>query len=164
VEKHHGGVASGFRSESSSGRLEESTERARVGSIRGVADGARWENRAGRSRAAQRGRQSAAVLERVKGTLAVLAARYNNAAHGGFMRSKLAQQPDMLSSLAGVFNACSTLFTVDIYEKLRPKSSQHEIVRMGRIATTIMVVIAMCWIPVVKGAPGLCNYLQSVQG
>jgi solute:Na+ symporter, SSS family len=70
----------------------------------------------------------------------------------------------LMGSLAGVFNACSTLFTVDIYEKLRPKSSQHELVRMGRIATTIMVVIAMCWIPVVKGAPGLYNYLQSVQG
>ena len=41
----------------------------------------------------------------------------------------------LMGSLAGVFNACSTLFTVDIYEKLRPKASQHEIVRMGRIAT-----------------------------
>src|ERR1019366_3464954 len=42
----------------------------------------------------------------------------------------------LMGSLAGVFNACSTLFTVDIYQKLRPKASQHEIVRMGRIATT----------------------------
>ncbi|MEI8040435.1 MAG: sodium:solute symporter [Verrucomicrobiota bacterium] len=70
----------------------------------------------------------------------------------------------LMGSLAGVFNACSTLFTVDIYEKLRPKASQHEIVRMGRIATAVMVVIAMAWIPVVKGAHGLYNYLQSVQG
>jgi SSS family solute:Na+ symporter len=70
----------------------------------------------------------------------------------------------LMGSLAGVFNACSTLFTVDIYEKLRPKASQHEIVRMGRIATTIMVIIAMAWIPVVKGATGLYNYLQSIQG
>lgn len=70
----------------------------------------------------------------------------------------------LMGSLAGVFNACSTLFTVDIYEKLRPKASQHEIVRMGRIATTVMVLIAMAWIPVVKGATGLYNYLQSVQG
>src|SRR5208337_2689731 len=67
-------------------------------------------------------------------------------------------------SLAGVFNACSTLFTVDIYEKLRPRASQHEIVRMGRIATGIMAAIALAWIPVVKGAHGLYNYLQSVQG
>src|SRR5271165_5681108 len=35
---------------------------------------------------------------------------------------------------------------------------------MGRIATGVMVVIAMMWIPVVKGATGLYNYLQSVQG
>jgi SSS family solute:Na+ symporter len=70
----------------------------------------------------------------------------------------------LMGSLAGVFNACSTLFTVDIYEKLRPKASQHEIVRMGRMATGVMVLIAMLWIPVVKGATGLYSYLQSVQG
>ena len=70
----------------------------------------------------------------------------------------------LMGSLAGVFNACSTLFTVDIYEKLRPKATQSEIVRMGRIATGVMVMIAMAWIPVVKGAHGLYNYLQSIQG
>jgi len=70
----------------------------------------------------------------------------------------------LMGSLAGVFNACSTLFTVDIYQKLRPLASQHEIVRMGRIATAIMVVIAMAWIPVVRGAKGLYEYLQSIQG
>jgi len=70
----------------------------------------------------------------------------------------------LMGSLAGVFNACSTLFTVDIYQKIRPNASQAEVVNMGRIATTIMVVIALLWIPVVKGAEGLYNYLQSVQG
>ena len=70
----------------------------------------------------------------------------------------------LMGSLAGVFNACSTLFTVDIYEKLRPKASQHEIVRMGRIATAVMVLIALLWIPVIEGARGLYEYLQSVQG
>ena len=69
----------------------------------------------------------------------------------------------LMGSLAGVFNACSTLFTVDIYQKLRPKASQPEIVRMGRIATVVMVVVAMAWIPVVQGAHGLYSYLQSVQ-
>jgi len=70
----------------------------------------------------------------------------------------------LMGSLAGVFNACSTLFTIDIYEKLRPQASQSEIVRVGRIATIVMVLIAMAWIPVVKGATGLYNYLQAVQG
>src|SRR5512140_2785773 len=69
----------------------------------------------------------------------------------------------LMGSLAGVFNACSTLFTVDIYSKLRPAASQHEIVRMGRIATTTMVIIAMLWIPIVRGADTLYGYLQAIQ-
>jgi len=69
----------------------------------------------------------------------------------------------LMGSLAGVFNACSTLFTVDIYEKLRPQASQVEIVRMGRVATVVMVLVSMAWIPVVQGAHGLYGYLQSVQ-
>ncbi|MGA2156624.1 MAG: sodium:solute symporter [Bryobacteraceae bacterium] len=70
----------------------------------------------------------------------------------------------LMGSLAGVFNACSTLFTVDLYEKWRPAASQHQIVRVGRIATAAMVLIALAWIPVIKGAQGLYTYLQSVQG
>ncbi len=70
----------------------------------------------------------------------------------------------LMGSLGGVFNACSTLFTVDIYAKRRPNASQHEVVRMGRIATFAMVVVALAWIPVIQGAHGLYNYLQAVQG
>ena len=70
----------------------------------------------------------------------------------------------LMGSLAGVFNACSTLFTVDLYQKWRPNASQHQIVRTGRIATTTMVIIAILWIPVVQGAHSLYNYLQTVQG
>ena len=70
----------------------------------------------------------------------------------------------LMGSLAGVFNACSTLFTVDLYEKWRPGASQHQIVRVGRLATIAMVIVALAWIPVIKGAQGLYTYLQAVQG
>jgi SSS family solute:Na+ symporter len=70
----------------------------------------------------------------------------------------------LMGSLAGVFNACSTLFTVDLYAKWRPKASQHQLVRTGRMATIVMVLVALAWIPVIKGANGLYTYLQSVQG
>ncbi len=70
----------------------------------------------------------------------------------------------LMGSLAGVFNACSTLFTVDLYQKWKPQATQHQIVKTGRIATTIMVIIALLWIPVVQGAHSLYNYLQAVQG
>ena len=70
----------------------------------------------------------------------------------------------LMGSLAGVFNACSTLFTVDLYEKCKPAATQHQIVRTGRIATAVMVLIALAWIPVVQGAHSLYDYLQAVQG
>ncbi len=70
----------------------------------------------------------------------------------------------LMGSLAGVFNACSTLFTVDLYQKWRPDATQHRIVRIGRTATVVMVAIALAWIPVIQGARGLYNYLQAVQG
>jgi SSS family solute:Na+ symporter len=70
----------------------------------------------------------------------------------------------LMGSLAGVFNACSTLFTVDLYEKWRPGASQAQLVRTGRLATGAMVLVALLWIPVIQGAHGLYNYLQAVQG
>ncbi|HLK68547.1 MAG TPA: sodium:solute symporter [Bryobacteraceae bacterium] len=70
----------------------------------------------------------------------------------------------LMGSLAGVFNACSTLFTVDLYQKWKPQASEHQLVRTGRMATVIMVLIAFAWIPVIRGAQGLYNYLQTVQG
>ncbi|MCX6563186.1 MAG: sodium/solute symporter, partial [Candidatus Aminicenantes bacterium] len=70
----------------------------------------------------------------------------------------------LMSSLAGAFNASSTLFTIDLYQKWRPKATQHQMVRTGRIVTGVMVFIALLWIPVIQGAHGLYFYLQSVQG
>lgn len=70
----------------------------------------------------------------------------------------------LMGSLAGVFNACSTLFTVDLYQKWKPGATQHQLVRTGRIATVVMVAIALAWIPVVKNANSLYEYLQQIQG
>ena len=69
----------------------------------------------------------------------------------------------LMSSLAGVFNASSTLFTMDFYSRLRPKSSQEHLVWIGRVATTVMVLIGLMWIPVIRGGKGLYDYLQGVQ-
>ena len=70
----------------------------------------------------------------------------------------------LMSSLAGVFNASSTLFTMDFYQKFRPQATQHQLVWIGRAATTVMVFIGLLWIPVIQGAKGLYDYLQGVQG
>jgi SSS family solute:Na+ symporter len=69
----------------------------------------------------------------------------------------------LMSSLAGAFNASSTLFTIDFYSRLRKGATQHQLVWIGRMATTVMVLIGLCWIPVIQGAKGLYLYLQGVQ-
>ena len=70
----------------------------------------------------------------------------------------------LMGSLAGTFNASSTLFTMDVYRRLHPTASQAWLVWVGRIAVAVMVLIGLAWIQVIRGANGLYNYLQSVQG
>lgn len=69
----------------------------------------------------------------------------------------------LMSSLAGVFNASATLFTMDFYRKLHPGISQERLVWVGRVATVVMVIIGLAWIPVIKGGRGLYDYLQGIQ-
>jgi len=70
----------------------------------------------------------------------------------------------LMSSLSSVFNSCSTLITLDIYQKLRPKASEKHLVRVGQIATAILVIFGLAWIPFMKLISGqLYQYLQSVQ-
>ena len=69
----------------------------------------------------------------------------------------------LMSSLAGVLNATATLFTMDFYSRLHKGVSQHQLVWIGRVATAVMVVIGLLWIPVIQGARGLYDYLQGVQ-
>ncbi len=71
----------------------------------------------------------------------------------------------LMSSLAGAFNASSTLFTIDLYKKRNPNASDSRLVWVGRMATIAMTIIALVWIPVIRNAPrGLYDYLQGIQG
>ena len=70
----------------------------------------------------------------------------------------------LMSSLASVYNACSTLFTMDIYQKMKPEASGKQLVKVGRIATGVVVLLGMAWIPLMNRISGtLYQYLQSVQ-
>ncbi|HOF21140.1 MAG TPA: sodium:solute symporter [Bacteroidales bacterium] len=70
----------------------------------------------------------------------------------------------LMSSLASLFNSSATLFTVDFYQKYRPEASEAELVKVGKIATMVVVVLGVLWIPVMKGlGKVLYAYLQDVQ-
>lgn len=72
----------------------------------------------------------------------------------------------LMSSLSSVFNSTSTLFTIDFYQKWRPNASQKELVNIGRLATVVLVIIGLAWIPFMRALTeggGIYKYLQSVQ-
>ena len=70
----------------------------------------------------------------------------------------------LMCSLASVFNSCSTLFTVDVYRKLYPDTPEKKLVGIGRVATAIVVVLGILWIPIMQNISGVVyEYLQSVQ-
>ena len=70
-----------------------------------------------------------------------------------------------MSSLSALFNSAASLYTVDVHEKLWPGASQEKLVRVGRFATGVVVLLGLIWIPVMPmiSGGGLYQYLQSVQ-
>jgi len=72
----------------------------------------------------------------------------------------------LMSSLSSLFNSTATLFTLDIYKKIRPMVSEKRLVLIGRFATLGVVILGLMWIPIMPliSEGGLYQYLQSVQG
>ncbi|MCP4865506.1 MAG: sodium/solute symporter [Alteromonas sp.] len=70
----------------------------------------------------------------------------------------------LMSSLASLFNSSATLFTIDFYKKFKPESSEKHLLQVGRLATIVIVILGILWIPVMSLiADVLYEYLQSVQ-
>ena len=70
----------------------------------------------------------------------------------------------LMSSLASLFNSSAILFTMDFYKRFKPESSEKHLVYVGRMATTVIVILGILWIPVMRGiGQVLYAYLQDVQ-
>lgn len=70
----------------------------------------------------------------------------------------------LMSSLSSVFNSCSTIFTLDIYKKWKPESTEKHLVLVGRVATLAMVAFGILWVQFIDNISNqLFTYLQSVQ-
>jgi solute:Na+ symporter, SSS family len=70
----------------------------------------------------------------------------------------------VMGAMSSVFNSASTLVTLDFYKKLRPQASEKQLVNFGRVATGMMVVLGLLWVPFIHYISSqLYIYLQSVQ-
>ncbi|XP_071427655.1 sodium/mannose cotransporter SLC5A10 isoform X4 [Pithys albifrons albifrons] len=70
----------------------------------------------------------------------------------------------LMSSLTSIFNSSSTLFTMDIWRKLRPGASDRELLLVGRVVTVVLVALSVVWIPILQSSSGgqLYVYIQAV--
>ncbi len=70
----------------------------------------------------------------------------------------------LMSSLASLFNSSAMLFTIDFWKRLKPETSEKSLVRIGQIATVVIVILGILWIPIMRSVGNvLYNYLQDVQ-
>nr|XP_048722929.1 sodium/glucose cotransporter 5 isoform X2 [Caretta caretta] len=70
----------------------------------------------------------------------------------------------LMSSLTSVFNSSSTLFTMDIWKKIRRDAKERELLLLGRIVTVVLVAVSVVWIPILQSSNSgqLYAYIQSV--
>ncbi len=65
------------------------------------------------------------------------------------------------SSVDSVLNSTSTLVTMDFVKPFRPNASDKMLVKVGRITTFTVMVIAVLWAPQIQNFPSLWDYFQS---
>ncbi|XP_073492604.1 sodium/myo-inositol cotransporter 2 [Aquarana catesbeiana] len=70
----------------------------------------------------------------------------------------------LMSSLTSIFNSASTIFTMDLWRHIRPRSTEFELMIVGRVFVLVLVVVSILWIPLVQASQGgqLFIYIQSI--
>jgi SSS family solute:Na+ symporter len=71
----------------------------------------------------------------------------------------------IMSSLDSMLNSAATIFTIDIYQRrLRPDSSQRQLIAVGRMSTVVFLLIAAAWSPVLISFERVFSYIQEFWG
>jgi len=71
----------------------------------------------------------------------------------------------IISALASISNAVSTIFTMDLYKSLiNKKASDKNLILTGRIATAVALIIAICLSPLLRNIDQVFQYIQEFGG
>jgi solute:Na+ symporter, SSS family len=67
----------------------------------------------------------------------------------------------VMSTISAFLNSISTLFTLDVYKKwIRPRAGEHELVKVGTLATLCLMVFGVLYSPFIGGFGGIFHYFQ----
>ncbi|XP_072036897.1 sodium/myo-inositol cotransporter 2-like [Amphiura filiformis] len=71
----------------------------------------------------------------------------------------------LMSSLTSIFNSGSTIFTMDIWRRIRRHATNTELMIVGRVFIVVLLAISILWIPIVQSSQSgqLFIYIQSLQ-
>jgi SSS family solute:Na+ symporter len=67
-----------------------------------------------------------------------------------------------MASVASTLNSASALITMDIIKRTAPALSDRHVVRVGRVCTAGLLLVAMLWAPQLENFPSLWQYLQAM--
>jgi SSS family solute:Na+ symporter len=56
----------------------------------------------------------------------------------------------LMSTVSGALNSISTLFSLDLYKRWRPQTSDRRLTHIGRVVTFIGMVLAILWSPLIS--------------
>lgn len=68
----------------------------------------------------------------------------------------------LTSTLSAILNSASTLVTFDFYSRFKPQAPSKELVRVGRITSIVILIIAVLWAPQIGKFGGLVKYYQQM--
>jgi len=68
----------------------------------------------------------------------------------------------LTSTLSATLSSVSTLFTMDFYSKFDKKASSQKLVKVGRITSLVVLVIAIIWAPFIQKFDSLVSYYQEI--
>ncbi|KAK2713732.1 sodium/mannose cotransporter SLC5A10-like isoform X2 [Artemia franciscana] len=70
----------------------------------------------------------------------------------------------LMSDLSSIFNSASTLFTLDLWRRIRPQASSREILIVGKLFVVFLVIVSVVWVPIIQELQGgqMYIYIQSI--
>lgn len=68
----------------------------------------------------------------------------------------------LTSTLSATLSSVSTLFTMDFYQRFNKNASSQQLVKVGRITSFVVLVVAIFWAPFIQQFDSLVSYYQEV--
>jgi hypothetical protein len=68
----------------------------------------------------------------------------------------------LMSTVSGALNSISTLFSFDLYKRLKPETTDHKLVWVGRVTAGVAVLVAIGLVPLLDNYESIFNGLNEI--